>query len=383
VPLTRPSAVTFEKTAIALKPPIIWLGQSVRTTLVLPSHPAIAGAPIMASLGDAVHRPRLLKTVFSGRLRERLKARGPVLLDSGGFTAMVQRGTNPRVEEIAQTYAVADADILVSLDAPPTLQCGANERRRKYSVTLANLQTLVSALGRDRIAPVIHGRSVPEILRNARAAREICSSPLMVCIGGLVPLLRRTGGSNTIPSDNMCFIAEAIAAVRSTFGCALLHVLGAGAPRTVVAALALGADSVDSIGWRRAAGFGTVFIPGRGERFVEARSRHRASSRPFLSMEEIITCQCPICAGLTPQDRLIALAANYRARAAHNAWILLEEAAAFSAARESQRLVDYLETRLPPSWIAAWQRVGLGGVWSEPDDADRDRPRLRSGPKPG
>jgi tRNA-guanine family transglycosylase len=321
----------------------------------------------MASLGDAIHRPRLLETVFSGQLRERLKAQGPILLDSGGFTATIQRVPTPSIEKLAQIYAVADADILVSLDVPPTLRCNARERQCKYSATLANLQALTLVLDSNRIAPVIHGRSLQETLRNAREARDVCPLPQMVCVGGLVPLLRRTGSANTIPSDAMCFIAEAVAAVRSTFPHSLLHVLGAGAPRTVVAALALGADSVDSVGWRRAAGFGAVFIPGRGERFVEARRRNRASSRPFLSKEEIVACGCPICARLSPVDRLVALSKNYHVRAAHNAWVLLNEATAFSEARESRRLVEHLETRLPQSWISAWHRLRSRGYMAGSD----------------
>ncbi len=351
------SVTTNQKSAIPLQPPIIWLGQSVRTTLVVPSHAALAHAPMMASLGDAIHRPRLLESVFSGRLRERLRANGPILLDSGGFTGLTQGGRTLCIEKLAEIYASVDADILVSLDAPPPLRCRARDRRRKYSVTLANLKALTDALGCDRIAPVIHGRSVPEIVANAHATRDICPMPPMICIGGLVPLLRRSGGANTAPSECMLFIAEAIAVVRSTFPRALLHVLGAGAPRTITAVLALGADSVDSVAWRIAAGFGTVFTPGRGERFVEVRARRRATSRPFLSLEDIAACRCPICAGMTSANRVAALATGYRARAAHNAWVLLEEAAAFAGAKASHRLAEHLETRLPPSWLSAWRRT--------------------------
>lgn len=341
--------------------PIVWLGQSVRTTLVLPSYGALADAPIMASLGDAVHRPRLFAKVFSGGLRDRLKTKGPIMLDSGGFTAMMQGGAAPNIKRLIEVYAATDADILISLDAPPTLKCGLTERRAKYSTTRKNLQTLVSAIGASRIVPVVHGRTIKEITANAVAAHDISPFPPMICIGGIVPLLRRTGGTTSGPSDSIEFIAEAIGAIKNIFGETILHVLGAGSPRTVLAALALGANSVDSIGWRRAAGFGTVFIAGRGERFVENRFRSRASSRPFLSQGEIATCQCPVCTEFSPADRLIALSSNYRERAAHNAWVLLEEAKLFSAAKKQNRLAEHLESRLPQSWIAAWQRSAPNG----------------------
>ena len=56
---------------------------------------------------------------------------------------------------------------------------------------------------------------------------------------------------------------------------------------------------------------------------------------------------------LSPYQRLIALAANYRERAAHNAWVLINEASRFSEAKRKNYLPQHLENCLPPSWIVA------------------------------
>jgi tRNA-guanine family transglycosylase len=335
--------------------PMIWFGQSVRTTLVLPDYAALADLPIMASLGDAIHRPRLLEKVFAGHLRERLKAKGPILLDSGGFTAL--RGTleTLTIQKLAEVYERTDADLVLSLDVPPSLRSTPRDRRHRYATTLANLIALTRTFNKERIVPVVHGRSIKEVEENVRAICEVMPSPPMVCIGGLVPLLRSSGSTSASATRVMRFIAQALKEIRRRYPAPPIHLLGAGSPRTVVAALALGADSVDSIAWRRAAGFGTVFLPGCGERFVDPRSRSRPTSRPFLRPGDILDCDCPVCVGKILEKRLSALAAGYRQRAAHNAWVLYRELSAFVAAKADGRLDEHLASRLPPSWMDAWR----------------------------
>ena len=100
-----------------LRTPIVWLGQSVRTTIVTRRYPSLAAECWMASLGDAVHRPRLIERIFCGDLRERLAVTGPIMLDSGGFAMMMQNKAL-RVSEVAQIYERTRADLCISLDLP-------------------------------------------------------------------------------------------------------------------------------------------------------------------------------------------------------------------------------------------------------------------------
>src|ERR1700704_641052 len=87
----------------SLRGPIVWLGQSVRTTIVTKRYPSLAAECWMVSLGDAVHRPRLIERVFCGDLKECLAVRGPIMLDSGGFTMMMQN-KGLRVSDVAKIY---------------------------------------------------------------------------------------------------------------------------------------------------------------------------------------------------------------------------------------------------------------------------------------
>jgi hypothetical protein len=74
-----------------------------------------------------------------------------------------------------------------------------------------------------------------------------------------------------------------------------------------------------------------------------------------LKPDDLLGCDCPVCGGETSEHRLSALAGSYRHRAAHNAWVLFREVAAFVAAKAGGRLEQHLDSRLPSSWISAWR----------------------------
>lgn len=304
----------------------LWLGQSARTTVVTRAYPALAGARWMASLGDAIHRPRMLQTVFGPQLKARLAITGPLMLDSGGFTVMMREG-DLTLAQVARAFCAADADVLVSLDYPPLGTDPVEVRQAKYADNLANF----TALHRDlaNLSPVVHGVTVDELRANCEAIHQVDPAPAWVCLGGLVPLLRQCGQMRHRASRARRRLAETIVLVREAFPASRLHALGVGSPRNIATAFASGADSVDSIGWRRAAGFGTIFLPGGTERFVAHRDRKRPGSRRLLDEADLAAlsaCECPACTGAGGLEaRVGALAASYLPRAAHNAWVLLGE----------------------------------------------------------
>jgi len=312
---------------------MVWLGQSARTTIVTRLYPELAGERWLASLGDAVHRPRMAQTVFRHALRERLNVTGPIMLDSGGFT-MMSRASDMGVEEVLAVYRDCAADVLISLDHPPLATDSETVRQSKYWRTLRNYAFLLDHLGSDRLAPVLHGLTLDEFAANCSLLSRLNPDPAWVCVGGLVPLLRRCGGRGRSAGAARETLTQSISLVRASFPAANLHILGAGAPATIAMAFRSGADSVDSVGWRLAAGFGTIFLPGGSERFVGERERKRASSRPHLGeddLQSIARCECPACIRAGPlHGRLECLSDSYLARAAHNAHILLGEARGFA-----------------------------------------------------
>jgi tRNA-guanine family transglycosylase len=309
---------------------LVWLGQSARTTVVTREYPELRHARWMASLGDAIHRPRMLTTVFTAGLKERLWITGPLMLDSGGFTMMMRRDGRLAVADVLSIFRRVAADVVVSLDHPPLPSDVPEVRHRKYERTLENLKYLSADLGHDRLAPVIHGLSLEELKINCAAVRSVVAHPKWVCLGGLVPLLRGSGRRDEKATSMRKAVQEAIGLVRGAFPVSSLHILGVGSPRTIRTAFQSGADSVDSVGWRRAAGFGTIFLPGGTEKFVIDRPRKRATSRKILStddIEQLRRCVCPACRNTKHLKRRVSrLAKSYIARAVHNAWVLIDEA---------------------------------------------------------
>jgi tRNA-guanine family transglycosylase len=187
--------------------------------------------------------------------------------------------------------------------------------------------------------------------------RQRVDQPSMIALGGMVPFLRgwmshahftyrRMDGSL---GSSKTFIADALAICREQFPKSSVHVFGAGSPTTAIALLGLGADSVDSLAWRRAAGYGTIFLAGCAERIVSTQPRIRAS-RPTLSESDRLalkSCQCPICSPRSRyRDRIAELARSYVSRAVHNIWTLRTEEIALRAAVDTESLGSFLESRI-------------------------------------
>jgi tRNA-guanine family transglycosylase len=315
--------------------PLVWLGQSVRTTVVTRRYPFFSQECWMVSLGDAVHRPRLIEKVFHADIRERIGVHGPLMLDSGGFTMMMHK-QSLAIETIAKIYRIAQAELCITLDLPPTGADNSRVRSRKYRKTRENLAHLVEAVGARRIVPVVHGTTVREVEDNCLDIAGLIAKPRMICLGGLVPLLRRSGQ----PAErdrSINWLSGLVARVRVQFPRSVIHVLGAGSPQNIATVIACGADSTDSLAWRRAAGFGTIYLPGTGERFVAPRDRARANSRPTLDdreLELLEACLCPACDEFPRLiARLAELQKSYLARAAHNAFVILAGAKRVSSTK--------------------------------------------------
>jgi hypothetical protein len=116
-----------------------------------------------------------------------------------------------------------------------------------------------------------------------------------------VPLLQHRQVSREISQMSPeVFIAKALNMIRLVFPKAKIHAFGAGGTRTFPAIFALGGNSADSIGWRQAAGFGSIFLPLKSQRAI----RWNADARPprkILGEDDLVqlrSCACPTCAPL-------------------------------------------------------------------------------------
>ena len=219
---------------------------------------------------------------------------------------------------MGRLYDRIDADYLVSLDVPPSAANSKADRLRKYNETLGILEKLFGQFG-QRVVPAVHGVSVSEVESNCRQIKRLYPSPSIIGIGGLVPTLQKCGSiRKSGPHTPQKRIANSVRCVQAHFPRSRIHLFGVGSLHTVLGVIALGARSVNSIGWRQAAGFGSVYIPGRHRRLLTLRERERPC-RPFASdddLELLTQCRCPACRGVKKSTTRIArLAHHYKPRA--------------------------------------------------------------------
>jgi 7-cyano-7-deazaguanine tRNA-ribosyltransferase len=343
-----------------LRTPMVWLCHNLRNRVLFAQHSSLRRAPVLVSLGDAFLRPSYKDRFFTEKLRETLGLRGPIMVDSGGFALMRRRHLRWSMKEIERLYSRLRADILVSLDFPPSPDDDRLTRGQLRKKSLQNLRRMRDFVPADRLMPVVHGYSLGELERSCYGVRDICSEVKQIGIGGLVPLICSGGlvrqfgyvRKDGTKGDRGMWISDALRLVRQMFPEAFVHVFGIGSATTAIGVLSLGADSVDSFSWRRVANYGAILLPGCSERFPMAREG-RVRSRPVVSREEfslLMKCKCPACMEvMNVKKRLEVLAGSYSSRAVHNAWTVLSEVAKFRNAIQQNRTREFLTSRLTPA----------------------------------
>ncbi len=311
----------------------------------------------MVSAADIAVRPYLRRAIRRIGIKAHLGSSGPILIDSGGYSLMTAARALFTIEELIELYRYLNADAYAALDLPPSPGDSRNIRLRKWRATLSNLDRMLKELPDVRLMPVIHGHSLDEISSACRDVQRRTGCPPIVALGGMVPFLRGLMSrrhfsykrANGFSGSGETFLADAISICRAEFPSSHLHVFGAGSATTAVALFSLGAHSVDSLAWRRAAGFGTIFLVGLAERTVSSMQRLR-ESRPRLTgkdRELLKQCRCPVCVKHHKiDDRLDALGASYVARGVHNVWTLKAEEMAFRLAKTSGRVAVFATSRI-------------------------------------
>ncbi len=209
----------------------------------------------------------------------------------------------------------------------------------------------------EHVIPIVHGHSLGEVTGACRDIKRLVHQPTIVGLGGMVPFLRglmserrfRYRRADRSFASGHSFVADAISICRAEFSLSHLHVFGAGSTTTAMALLALGAHSVDSLSWRRAAGYGTIFLAGTAERII-SQKRRVDESRPRINLCDRATlnrCECPICIRHSDvQGKMNELGESYVARAVHNVWTLQTEQAAFRSAIQNGSVASFAISRI-------------------------------------
>jgi queuine/archaeosine tRNA-ribosyltransferase len=331
---------------------------NLRNRLFLPDY-GLRDVPLMISVTDIMARPYLQRAVRNNGLKGHLGVCAPVFVDSGGFSQMFAGSSTIHVNDLIALYKAMDADVLAALDVPPSPGDSPAVRTAKWRSTVSNLDRMISLFGDTRLMPVVHGRTLAEINRACADIRARTAVPNVVALGGMVPFLRGYISGRTFkyrrPDGTIgsCadFVADALSVCKLQFPKSRVHVFGVGSPTTALALLALGADSVDSLAWRRAGGYGTIFLTGCTERIVSRKARrHRSSRRPLSPNDRSLLrgCECPICSQYSRlQGQLRILGRSYVARGVHNVWTLLMEENALLGASSTGTLGPFLASRFP------------------------------------
>ena len=209
------------------------------------------------------------------------------------------------LHSVVGLYRTLGADLYASLDLPPTPGDTRETRRRKWRITLSNFEFMLKELPGHRVIPIVHGHSLDELGQACTDIKRLIDRPTIISLGGMVPFLRGLMSgrrfhyrrANGAIASGHSFVADAISICRAEFPSSHLHVFGAVATTTAIALLALGAHSVDSLSWRRAAGYGTIFLSGSAERII-SQKRRADESRPRINASNAAVldqCGCPIC----------------------------------------------------------------------------------------
>lgn len=315
--------------------------------------------------------------LLTGRTAERARTLGlneylglpasmPVLLDSGGYLYLKRSRFEADPAEVLQLYEELQPTIGVVLDHPLDPFANRQANRERWRRTLANTLSMFERNGHVTLMPTVHAHSVAQAKTACSELRSIVREPFAVGIGSLVPLMRGRhdrgmlkagesghGDSASASHQSSRHLAlEIVKTVRSEFPNSFLHVFGVGGTTTMHLMFALGVDSLDSIGWRLKAGYGAVQLPGLGDRLTGAAPRER---RTLLAFDEsakalLYQCACPVCrqhANL--ESRLRALESSFDNRAMHNAWVFVQEAAAFREQARMGNVQHFVERRLATS----------------------------------
>jgi queuine/archaeosine tRNA-ribosyltransferase len=336
--------------------PVIWLGQSVDTSSICAAHCQLNRMPFLTSLGCAIRKPSLKHTHFTRDLKAKLGITGPLMVDSGGFALMRNPRAKWTIRDVSKFVSNIDAEVFVSLDHPPGKRDTASERRWKIELSTRNFKLLSERFPNKTIMPVVHGRTISEIEYSIHLIKRHTIRAKWIGLGGIVPLLQHRAASQEISRlSPEVFIARSLIRIREAFPDAKIHAFGAGGMRTFPALFGFGADSADSIGWRQAAGFGSIFLPLKSQRVVKWNDQ-KGPPRKLLDssdLAELDICECPICVRLTSAaSRLASFRSSFHSRSIHNARSVVNQFKYWPVGR--QRMLSLISSgQLGPGWARA------------------------------
>jgi len=319
--------------------PLFWMGHIIGGTPKPWEYFKVEN--ILVNSYDIINKKSAYQKIIEIGIKKFLGFDGPVMLDSGGFFFLKKNIEIP-IEEIMDLYEKANADLCVALDVPFHYTMSDLEKEKRIDTTLRNFEIMINSVNMKKVklVPVIHGHNKKQIDKVINFYQKFDNFDIYG-LGSLVPLMF------PYTLKKWRIVIEIINYVKNRIGDSKLHIFGLGNAVTILLVLYLGVDSVDSVAWRKKAAFGTIQMPGIGQRFIK-----KGKSKSWTKQIDWKTfkCDCIICKGLSSSDALENLYSSFQKRALHNAWVFQKEVELFKEHSQNEKeLEKWLDVHLKES----------------------------------
>jgi queuine/archaeosine tRNA-ribosyltransferase len=282
--------------------------------------------------------------------------KGKVLLDSGGFQ-LYKSNSVLNYQDTLKLYERAQLtndDFGISLDFVPLPDESMDVRMKKIQQSNETFKLMRedSSVGK-RIVPVIHGWTEKEL---EESFKQIEGDVEFLSYGSCFPMITSYHNSGQIPDSIKTMIIEnfhlffKMLKAKKLDGMRL-HILGANGQNSSHLCWYSGASQTDSGSWRLKAAYGKIALPEIAEIKMSDRESSFGANKYNNAYDPLLlACECPICKGLSLDERKNVLRNSFTARATHNAFVFIEER---NMAREkigTPNYRQYLEKRFKGSW---------------------------------
>jgi tRNA-guanine family transglycosylase len=298
-----------------IKTPFLWFTQLIDGDPKPWRHFKIEGVMVNAY---EIFRKKRDNIVMDKGIHNYLNFKGLITIDSGGFLFMKKKIQEIHPNMILELYERSKPNFGVVLDYPIQPRLPKGEREKRQRKTLENTKYMVTFQKSKNpiLIPVVHGYSLRNVAWFIKELDKIYDFKIYG-IGSLVPSVFNTKGAGGIYN-----VVKIVSFIRKMLPDKKLHVFGIGSTLTMHLMFYIGADFVDSSGWRTKAAFGAIQLPGTADRYITRRRKHK--NYPKLNKEErklLENCNCPVCRNHSIND----LMQNFQLRALHNAWVFQHE----------------------------------------------------------
>ncbi|HEC88415.1 MAG TPA: hypothetical protein ENI52_03770 [Thermoplasmata archaeon] len=324
--------------------PILWIGHQIGG--IPKPWESFPLKTLIMNACDIIDHPKAYRSISRKGIHKFLNFDGMVMIDSGGFLFQKKNRLDVAPSDILDLYHMAKPELCVVLDHPLDPFQSQHKNYYRWKKTIENTIYMYNNNGNSVLLPVLHGYTLRKLRNACKKIKEI-DEPGLIGLGSLVPLVFRRERTYNF-NNSLHFIVDAIKLVRNEFPNAFLHVFGIGSTSSMHLMYSLGVDSLDSIGWRLKAAYGTIQLPGIGDRYLKKHpNRRRVINRK--EMEILSKCECPACKNKSIKEQIEILDNSFRARALHNSWVFMKEQETFKQLLVEGKIRLFVENRLKNS----------------------------------